>query len=617
MKRLTELGDSEVFSALDLHFGRFIQKLSGEKTEAIIPLSAMLVSHVLQQGNVCLDIASLTGETVTTGEPGAAAIQLPGLQSWRNDLMASPVVGTPQERCPLILDEKNRLYLYRYWKYEKRLTELIKARTQNNDRVFFDPDCLRESLKKNFPHEESIQIDWQEIAAAVAACRSFCVISGGPGTGKTFAVAKILAVLLAQSPGRNLRILLCAPTGKAAARLAESIGRAKSKLVCDADIIRAIPEKGETVHRILKPLRRSFKFFYHAENKLPVDIVVVDEASMMDLPLMSKLIQALPDSTRLILVGDRHQLASVEAGSVLGDICGEKQDNGFTIGFAKQIEAFVTDSSGSLPRTREYRSGIQDSILFFTHPYRFDAKSGIHALSRAVNSGDAAAAMGILSKNTYDDLEWIKGPDRKVLHEMLLRKYSGLAAMHEPAEMLAYLNRFRIVCAVNRGPLGVATFNDWVESALKNAAVIHQGSAVPRPSGWYAGKPVMVTQNDYELGLFNGDVGVAFRDRNDALEMMVCFPDTRNRVRQFPVHRLPPHTTVYAMTVHKSQGSEFDEMLLVLPDSDSPLLTRELLYTGITRARQKLSILAGESVIRTAISRTIKRTSGLRDALWG
>ena len=618
MKRLDilrEFSGSDLFSALDLHFGRFIQKLSGAQSDPIVPVSAMLASHALQQGDGCLDIASLAGEVLNIGGPAAAVIQLPDLASWRASLMASTVVGIPQQRYPLILDEKNRLYLYRYWNYEKRLSELIKARTLCKKAVG-DANDLRKALQQNFPEQRKPERDWQKTAAAVAALKTFCVISGGPGTGKTFAVARILAVLLAQPSRRNMRVLLCAPTGKAAARLAESIAQAKEKLACEPHVRRAIPEEGKTIHRALKPMASALNFFYHAENRLPVDIVVVDEASMVDLPLMSKLIQALPDAARLILVGDRDQLASVEAGSVLGDICGQKQANGFSTGFAKQIQDVVDDSSDGFPEAEEYRSGIQDSIVFFTHPYRFDAHSGIQALSRAVNSGDVAGVMSILKENTFCDLQWMEAGDKNKVQELMVNQYGRLVSMAKPADMLACLDRFRIVCAVNRGPLGVTAFNHWVESVLKKAGMIAGESVAARPAEWYSGRPVMITRNDYELGLFNGDVGVAHQDSGDGSEYVVSFAESRTTVRQVPLHRLPSHAIAYAMTVHKSQGSEFDEMLLVLPDSDSPLLTRELLYTGITRARQKLSILAPESAIRAAVSRKIERTSGLRDALW-
>jgi exodeoxyribonuclease V alpha subunit len=610
MDIIKKLGGSDSFSELDLHFARFMAELSGNDEESVVALSAALVSSYRRRGDVCLDLARFAGSTLGAPLQGADAIVCPGLPAWRAKLLASRAVGSPGEMLPLILDGKNRLYLHRYWSYEKNLSEAIRARTMGACVQDADPEALKSHLKKIFPQAAGQGVDWQMTAAAVAALKRFCVISGGPGTGKTYAAARILALILSRPRPQGWRVFLCAPTGKAAARLAEAVADAKMNLVCDPEVARGIPEEGQTIHRMLKPVKGTPYFHYHAENKLPADIVLVDEASMVDLPLMSKLIQAVADDARLILMGDRDQLASVEAGSVLGDICGEKQHNGFSAPFGRKIRNLTEPGTRAIGEAHPYTSGIQDSIVFFTKRYRFETGGGIHALSQAVNSGDSAAAVQLLKEAGHSDIEWIRPAGieeyRRRVMQKILGRYRDLFITEDPAEMLA--------CAVNQGPFGVLAVNHLAESVLQDQGFIRR--LHPFRSTWYNGKPVMITENEYDLGLFNGDVGVAAEEKSGDHGYCVYFRKSGETLQRFGASRLPAYHEVYAMTVHKSQGSEFDEVLLILPERDNPLLTRELLYTGITRARQKLSILALEPVIESAVSRRVERTSGLRDALW-
>jgi exodeoxyribonuclease V alpha subunit len=616
IQKLVETGS---YSELDLHFGRFMGELSEYDEESIVAMSAILVSSYRRKGDVCLDIGRLAGSTLSAGLHEEDTIICPGLTAWRTKLLASRVVGSPGEMLPMILDEKDRLYLQRYWSYEKNLSELIKTRTMGTCVQDVDQELLRAHLRKHFPEAADDRIDWQMIAAAVAALKRFCVISGGPGTGKTYAVAKILALILGQPRHQGWRIFLCAPTGKAAARLAESIADAKMNLACAPDVIQTIPEEGQTIHRMLKTVKGTPYFHYNAENKLPADIVVVDEASMVDLPLMSKLIQAIPDDARLILMGDRDQLASVEAGSVLGDICGKKQQNEFSKSFGMKIRNLTESGAENIVDAHPYKSGIQDSIVFFTKRYRFETGGGIHALSQAVNSGDSETTLTILKENKYAEIEWIipstMDDYRRWVRQKILSRYKDLFISIDPMEMLACMDRFRILCAVNQGVFGIHALNRLAESTLQNKGFIRHYNL--SQNMWYSGKPIMIAENEYDLGLYNGDVGVTTKEKDGDHGYFVNFKASGNALQRYQASRLPAYHKVYAMTVHKSQGSEFDEVLLVLPDKDTPLLTRELLYTGITRARQKLSILGLESVIKGAVSRRIERTSGLRDALWG
>ena len=349
-------------------------------------------------------------------------------------------------------------------------------------------------------------------------------------------------------------------------------------------------------------------------------MVVVDEASMVDLPLMSKLVQALPRDSRLILIGDRHQLASVQAGSVLGDICGDKIDNGFSKVFARTLAPVVNCDPGQLTRPCQDKTGLQDSMVYFTRSYRFEKKSGISVLSRAVNQGAVDDVLDILRQGHYPELSWYPlsshADHQNLLSKNIHEHYNRLCHADDPQETLEELNRFRILCAVNQGDLGVDTIN-------AKAAAILAGEKKNRIPGefkseWYHGRPILITANEHNLGLFNGDVGITMvlETAEDQTCHVYFQGGSAGALQRFSPSRLPRYQDVYAMTIHKSQGSEFDEVLLVLPEKDTPLITRELLYTGITRAKRKLSILASESVIRNAVSRRIKRASGLRDALW-
>ena len=618
MDILSKIDQSDYFSSIDRHFARFMTGLSKQK-DPVIGLSAALVSRNNREGDVCIDLTAFAGLPLWSETEAGQTLICPELSIWQKHLRESDLVGKPGEYYPLIRDDADRLYLYRYWEYEKKLIDLIQSRTLSDDGKI-DIDKLKQHLDAFFPDTGDPGVDWQKLAAAVAVLKSFCVISGGPGTGKTYAIARILATLIEQYDSDGLRIYLTAPTGKAAARLAESIGMAKKQLICGSKTLSAIPDISFTIHRMLKPVKDTPYFIYNRENPLPADVVVVDEASMVDLPLMSKLIQALPEASRLILIGDRHQLASVQAGSVLGDICGDKIDNGFSKTFAQTMADVVDCNPDQLISSHKEKTGIQDSMVYFTRSYRFDKESGINVLSQAVNSGASDDALDILKQGHYPEISWYP-LSTHVDHHALVSKsiyahYSKLYSQKDPQEALDQLNKFRILCAVNQGALGVDTLNARAGAVLTGDGKIQVPDS--QSTGWYHGRPVLITANDYTLGLFNGDVGIAMLQEVDNEKTCHIYFQSgpSGTIQRFAPSRLPRHQAVYAMTIHKSQGSEFDEVLLVLPEKDNPLLTRELLYTGITRARRKLSILASESVIRSAVSRRIERASGLRDALW-
>ncbi len=611
---LARLHQEGILTDIDMHFARFMTDLAGSKYQEVF-LGAGLASNVTGKGDVCFDLASFAGRGLLDKDGEREAVICPGLSVWKNNLMSTKIVGRPGDLCPLILDERNRLYLYRYWEYETKLSDSIKQRVKK-DINGINLSLIKDSLKRLFPEKTDGAINWQKVAAIISAFKKFCVISGGPGTGKTTTVAKILALLLEQADKeKNLRIFLAAPTGKAAARLSESIENIKKKLNCKDYIKAAIPTKAFTIHRLLKTIIGSPFFHYNSENLLSADIVVIDEASMVDLPLMSKLIQAVPIDARLILIGDSNQLASVDPGSVLGDICGNDHIRGFTANFVNKIEESTDEKFADSIKKHKDIKVLHDHIVILKKNYRFADGSGIGGLSKAVKHGNVDKALSLLKNENNKSIifEEIVSVDnfKQILADKVIEFYSEYLKTDDPAIALELFNRFKILCAVKIGQFGVYTVNAIIEQILSRENLIQTENL------WYKGRPVLIISNDYKLGLFNGDIGITMpipdSDRND---MYVFFPGTSGELRHFLPYRLPLHETVYAMTVHKSQGSEFENVYLVLPDKDYSVLSGELIYTAITRAGQSVTILGKEEVLRTSISRIIKRKSGLHDSLW-
>ena len=559
-----------------------------------VAYAARLVSEAVVDGHVCIDLRHYAGRCTETDT------RLPELSAWTETLERSPVVGRPGEFTPLILDDC-RLYLARYWLYEKDLAEDLLARAGEVDEV--DRERLRADLDRLFAHNAE-QPDWQRSAAATAVLRRLCVISGGPGTGKTSTVVRILAGLQSQAEGR-LRIALAAPTGKAAARMQESIRAQKANLSFPQAVLDAIPESASTLHRLLGSRPDSVYFRHDHDNPLAVDVVVVDEASMIDLALMAKLLQAVPAHARLILLGDKDQLCAVEAGAVFGDLCAGR---GYSPSFRERLRqvAGVDVEEGV-----EGASRLSDSITFLTRSHRFGGDSGIGELAQLTNRGEAVGAAELLRSGRFSDIVW--RPETVAAGELLARTEEGYRAYFAAVEaglpdgeVLAAFHRFRVLTAHREGTAGATMFNRLFDERLRERMRI--------AAHWYPGRPVMITRNDYGLKLFNGDVGICLPK---AGELRVCFEDADGRIRSLAPGRLPEHETAYAMTVHKSQGSEFDEVVFLLPEPESPILNRPLIYTAITRAKRRVEIWGGEQSLATGIGKLPERTSGLRERLWG
>lgn len=593
--------DQQVLRDIDLQFADFIGRLaiSAGETDAdgLLRQAAARASAAVGQGDVCLDLEEVFG-----ADAGGVADRLRG----------SRLVGEPGEYRPLILDRHGRLYLYRYWQYEHDLAAMVTQMIA--DRPAVDEVRLKDGLARLFGVAVKDDIDWQRAAAAMAVRSRFSVISGGPGTGKTTTVVKIMTLLLEQPGGTSQRIALAAPTGKAAARLKESIATTRQRLGELSTAVTLLPGDVATIHRLLGVVSRSSRFRHNSTNRLPFDAVIIDEASMVPLPLMAKLVAALAPGARLILLGDRDQLSSVEAGAVLGDLCDTGRLHAFSGDFIRFLSSVgaIEIESGTLPSTTV---PLADAIVVLRKNYRFGLESGIGALSLAVNAGEGERALELLKAGEYRNVTLGKAPIgrdlRGALAGVVVDGYRGYLCQHDPAAALAEFDRFRVLCAMRQGDHGVEGVNRAIESCLAAAGLV-----TPR-AVWYRGRPVMVTRNDYNLQLFNGDTGIVLPDMDDPGQLAVYFPAPDGGVRRFSPARLPEHETVYAMTVHKSQGSEFERVLMMLPPQESQLLTREIIYTGLTRTRTTAELWCQDEVFVQAVKRRITRRSGLRQALWG
>lgn len=624
--------------SLDRALVRFLQQEAAAAAVEVPPLlllAAALVSHQNGRGHVCLDLqqtlsdpdASLSlppdgdGSAMPPPRPSTILADVDVVQ-WQAALRLPLLVGTGAGNTPLVL-ENARLYLRRYWQYEQQIVQALQQRLQHPPAVA--EQVLRNSIASLFVAPAGA-VDWQKIACALAARAGFAIITGGPGTGKTTTVVKLLAVLQAmalQESGTALRIRLAAPTGKAAARLNASIAGQISVLreqlgqpvaVCDA----IMAEQVCTLHKLLGTLPDSRHFRHHAGNPLPVDVVVVDEASMVDVEMMAKLLDALPSQARLILLGDKDQLASVEAGAVLGQLCARADSGHYLPDTAAWLQT-VTGEILAAPFVSIDGALLDQSVTMLRHSHRFDAQSGIGQLARAVNVGDVAAVSACLSSPASDIAQLsLREVGDSRLDKLLVDGYRGyLQQLQQGPQSAAAdtLDRwahtvlrthgsFQLLCALRSGDWGVEGINRRAVQALQAAGLLQADG------DWYAGRPIMVTRNDYSLKLMNGDIGIALPH---PAGLRVVFPagDGSNGVRWILPGRLAEVETVFAMTVHKSQGSEFEHAVLLLPERASPVLTRELLYTGITRASRQFTLVdSSEAVLHAALGKRVQRASG-------
>jgi exodeoxyribonuclease V alpha subunit len=596
---LDRVADRDEVSAFDVAFARLLAGLDAEnggedpERTRLVALSAALVSAERRRGHSAVSLADRAGGPFP-GEGGDPLPRFPSLETWRGLLADSPTVGGPEAACPLVLHE-DRLALARFWHAERRVAAAVRARLTPEP---FEPsEAVRAAFERLFPSEG--RVEGQALAAAAALRSRLLLVAGGPGTGKTFTATRLLALLLAERP--SLRIALAAPTGKAAQRLSESLAAGRAAL--PAGLGEGVPTQASTLHSLLGANLARGGFRHTAARPLPHDVVLVDEGSMVDLPLFDALLAALPAQARLIVLGDPDQLASVEAGAVFSDLCAGGEGPG-SPAFAAFCAALGLPGVPSRPEA----SPLADAVVTLTESRRFGADSGVGRLAAAVRSGDPEAVRAALAGDP--EVRHVPPPSAEAALAWVLPHARGVVGSGSPEEALDRLAAFRLLAVVRRGPRGVEGLNAAVEAALRT-----EGAAAWSLWGepFYDGRPVLVTANDDATRLANGDVGVCWREGG---ERVVAFPDGAGGVRRVPFGRLPEHETAWAMTVHKSQGSEFDAVGLALPDPaerGAGLVSRELVYTAVTRARHAVTVFGDAALVAEASPQ--RRASGLRQRL--
>ena len=631
---LTEAGQLRRLSGT---FARFIASM-GTASPALM-LACVLLSELEGRGHSCLVLADLAhdprallgwDEQQWQGLAGAAGVLPSNVKAWGTQLIESEQVwrvGDFDFGQPLVLDGL-RLYLRRYWRDETQVALAINARAANMraldlPRVRHWLDILFESDRRE------AALHWQKIACAIALRSAIAIITGGPGTGKTYTVARLLALLFALAPdAKQQRIALAAPTGKAAARLKQAIDDALKELadkVGEALPLRELTASmgsARTLHSLLGARPDTRAFAHHGGNQLDVDVLIVDEASMVHLEMMASLLDALPPTATLILLGDKDQLASVEAGAVLGDLCHDAQ----TGGYSDLTLTYAQAATGECIPEQFFGNGgaLAQQTVMLRHSRRFGG--GIGKLALAVNAGDCASAE-IYLRAGDPALCWIEPAQQNDVLLLALAGRAGVGGGYQPylamlkdgpaelehaawvSAVLTKFESFRILCAVREGEWGVSGLNAAIELRLEAAGLIR------RRSEWYVGRPVMVTRNDHVLRVSNGDIGLTLPDPARPGSLRVYFLEGET-VRSVLATRLRHVDTAFAMTVHKSQGSEFHHTVLVLPQERGAMIARELIYTGITRAREVFTLVSpGSAVLFEAIARRTQRASGLRELI--
>ena len=561
-------------------------------------LGLALASHALGLGHTCLPVD-------TPGEALGAAAKLINAERFAEELSANALVARPDdhETLPLVLDD-NRLYLQRYWDYERRLgarlRELIEASPEPVDTSELGPEgslFARDWIA-------SQDTDWQAVAAFVAQRHRFAVISGGPGTGKTYTIVRLMLRLIEVALANDERppvFRLAAPTGKAAARMFASVQQGLETLQPSADIRSHLPHEATTLHRLLRLRRGSTAPGHDRDRPIPADVVIVDEASMVDLPLMAKLADAVANEARLILLGDRYQLASVESGAVLADLCKPAGVNAFS-----PVQRAAAGPLLAAAEETAAPSPLADHVVTLQTSHRFRADSAIGRLAAAINTGDAERVQTILADDSDELRATAETGDAAMtsLVRALADRYDALHSAADPEAALSVMEEIRLLTGTRVGPAGSETMNARIGAALAE----RHGFDPERH--WYHGRPLMIVQNEPRAGLFNGDVGVVWHEPDGHVRAWFL---TEDGLRAIQPSMLPAHETVYAMTIHKSQGSEFDTVHLLLPQAESQVLTRELLYTAVTRARRQLHVQGTPESWRVGVERRVHRFSGLME----
>ena len=581
---------------------RFMEKEYGDLSDDI-RMCAVFTSLFIKAGHTCLPLDRSPQEWVEIlGLDVENSNIFTSEKLKASEIKLSPIVGSAGDMKPLILTD-NRLTFRRYWYYENIAGQWIIKNSSKKSTIGIS-DISVQILDDLFPDSLN-ELNWQKVAAVLSLMKPFLIISGGPGTGKTTTVARILALHQRLSEDR-MNIALAAPTGKAAGRMGEALNRELAKLDLSEEELRHFPSEAKTVHRLLSGTESRGILPPVEKKNLRQDLIIIDEASMMDLSLMYRLVDHLSDNTRLILLGDKDQLASVEAGAVFADLC-RKAENGFLPETIRELKELGIKAE--LPQHEE--SEISDFIVYLTKSYRFDKSSGIGRLSEIVKNQNNENTNLDLIFDEYKDLRFqpfnYQKKDLQIILEELKQRIKTCSGIQTSEEMLDFWKQSIWLMVLRRGLTGTERLNRLIEEQLAAER------AVQMENGWYHGRPFMITQNDYNLGIFNGDMGVTLFDEDDSIWVFV---ESGSEIKKFKPHRLSHFDPAYFLTVHKSQGSEFDRVNLLLPQKDTPILTKELIYTAITRARESFALWGDLSLFEKGMKRESLRFTGLAEMLY-
>ena len=644
--------------AIDMAFSDFIyseesaQDASDTSARECLTMLSAFVSAQSGEQHSCIDLEKL-------GQPFLGVYRFPELSTMLSYIQNAGTfarlfttgVNLDEPTAKTIILQDGKLYLQRYWQYESQLAAIIREKaTKVLDLDITAAKVLLSDLfdEEHMHAEQGQTLDWQKIAVCIAASQTLSFITGGPGTGKTTTVTKLLALLqgLAAKKGNVLNIQLVAPTGKAAARLTESISAAKIKL--PTDLQANLPEQCQTIHRLLGAKPQSPHFRANANHPLHLDVLVLDEASMVDLPLMAKLFAALPKNAQIILLGDQDQLASVETGSVLSDICaasdlqGDNPNKALLI-YSDAMQQHLTklislptstaipnlETNTSITKRSDIRgSVIQDNVVRLLKSHRFGENSGIGQLAKQVKVGQVNQSVSLLNDEQFTDINWhqptqttpqtVANEILKTLITQLLpiyQQYTQAIQQGDLRQAFKYWDQQQVLCAQKSGYWGVTQLNALIESEL------HKQGLIDNTKDFYIGRPVMLSKNDHQLKLFNGDVGIVMPDPDNAALTKVWFVTPEGDLRGLLPSRLPSLETLYAMTIHKSQGSEFESVYLCLPpitaNNQGRGLNRELIYTGLTRAKKQFMLFAEAKALSVSLGQQCVRGSGLAGRLLG
>lgn len=567
-----------------------LPELDNDKKLAFYTIN--LVGVCLSQGHVCADLSYYA--TTRALLEFDIEVEMPQLQEWINWLSQQPYVAVSNDAVAdsnqtLLQLNGTKLYLSKYANWEQRLSSQLIERA---------------SLRKSFNsilHAENKEggIDWQSVAIHNSLLSPLSIIVGGPGTGKTTTVANILVKLLEAEGSDDYRIAMAAPTGKAAARMASALNEKLESSKLEENLLEKIPQQAVTLHRLLGWSQSRRHFMYNRTRRLPLNCVIVDEASMIDLSMFVALTEAVPDDCRLILLGDPFQLSSVQAGNVLAEMCSPEALVSFSPKRAESLGLPLPEKTGkSMPV-------LIDNISYLQKSYRFSDEAGIGLLAKACQQGDDEKLQHALVQNEVTFLNKLSVSDHDHLIEMAFSHYENTSRAATVEEAFEVQSQFQLLCAVKNGDYGIGFYNQTLQQKIPWQQSIH-GEPV------YHGMPIMMNINHHSLGLFNGDSGLVWEQEN---QLWLIFKTAEGELQRFLPSQIQGWQSAHAITVHKSQGSEYERVALVLPDCESPLLTREMFYTAVTRAKEHFTCLAKQGELTKAIMNPTTRHSGLREVI--